>query len=123
MEHFKTQIRYRDWIGTAVADENAPYSVEAYLRSKGAIEDSEFLIAVTVNVIEKFTNVTAFVFRGPEVESVKEALTAAKGPIPVRRVLVQLTLEEFVDLFKSFDVMLTWHGFKIEGRPYTVIES
>jgi hypothetical protein len=123
MERFKAQIKYKDWRGTAAADETSPYTMETYLRSRGSIEDNEFLIAITVNVIGEFTNVTAFVFQRPELESVKEAVAAIKGPIPVRRVQFGLALEDFVRLFKSFEVVLTWQGFKLEGREYSVTES
>jgi hypothetical protein len=45
------------------------------------------------------------------------------GPIPVREIRLELTLEEFFALFKRFDVMLTWDGLELEGRPFDIVES
>jgi len=46
----------------------------------------------------------------------------AGEPVPVRVVDVPLTLEKFVALFKRFNVMLTWHGLKLEDREYSTEE-
>jgi hypothetical protein len=36
----------------------------------------------------------------------------------VRRVDVKLNAKEFLNLFKRFHVMLTWHGLELDGREY-----
>jgi hypothetical protein len=125
MEHFKASTQYGDWEGTASADEQ-PSSIRGYLKKNGLIGDHEFLLAATIYVGEHSFDepyIKAFIFeKGNQYESVKAALEAMKGPIPVRRVDVKLTVQEFFELFKRFDVVLTWHGLELEGREYIASE-
>ena len=121
MESFKASTQYGDWEGTASADEQ-PSSIHDYLKNNDLIGDHEFLLAVTLYVGEHSFDapyVKAFIFeKGDNYESVKAALDSIKGPIPVRRVDVKLTMGEFFELFKRFDVMLTWQRLELEGREY-----
>jgi hypothetical protein len=53
-------------------------------------------------------------------DDVPRLLAASQGgPIPVKRVEVELTLEEFMGLFKRFSVVLTKKGLDLDGRTYT----
>src|SRR6266851_1899817 len=123
MESFKASVQYGDWEGTAAADD-AHKDLREYLEGKKLINPNEFVIAASFSVDKGFTNVRVFAFQGGrDFESVKHALDATKGPIPVRDVNVKLTAEEFIGLFKRFDVILTWKGFELEGRNYSVIEN
>jgi len=125
MERFKASTQYGDWKGTVAADEQ-PSSIRDYLKKNKLIGDHEFLLAATLYVGENSFDapyIKAFVFeKGNDYQSVKAALEANKGPIPVRRVDVKLTMQEFFELFKRFDVMLTWHGLELEGREYSASE-
>jgi hypothetical protein len=121
MERFKASTQYGDWEGTAAADEQ-PSSIKKWLESKGLIKPSEFLVAVNLYVSEHEYNpplLRAFVFHGDNHESVKEALATTEGAIPVRSIEVKMTTEEFLELFKRFNVMLTWQGLELEGREYS----
>jgi hypothetical protein len=123
MESFKASVQYGDWEGTAAADD-AHTDLREYLEGKKLINPNEFLIAASFFVDEDYSNVRAFMFQGGrDFESVKDHLAAITGPIPVREVNVKLTPKEFIGLFKRFDVILTWKGFELEGREYSVIES
>jgi len=124
MESFKASVQYGDWEGTAAADDGHQRTLQTYLQEKGLINPEEFLVAASLYVSEVSTHVQAFVCpKAHDFESVKNALAAIAKPIPVREINVELTLEEFVGLFKRFKVMLTWHGLQLEGRGYSVIES
>jgi hypothetical protein len=129
METFKAGVQYGDWEGTAAADGANATSIEDYLESKGLIKEDEFLIAVKLWVGENHggklgsTFVRALLVKGQELESVRDALNAIAGEIPVRSVDVAVTLEEFVGLFKRFDVALTWSGLELGERKYRVIEE
>lgn len=126
MEHFKASTQYGDWEGTSAADEQ-PTSIRDYLKKNGLMKKNEFLLAVTLYVGEHAYDspfVRVFLFEeGGKYESVKDALVAIKGPIPVRSVELKLTTEEFLELFKRFDVMLTWQGLELEGRDFVATES
>lgn len=120
MESFKATTQYGDWEGTAAADD-AHESLHDYLEGKGLIKSDEFVLAVTFYSSEGFVLVRVFVFeRGGEFESVKGALSANTGPVWVREVTLELMPDEFLKLFKRFDVMLTWRGLGLQGREYSV---
>jgi len=124
MAYFEASTQYGDWEGTAAADDKLRSSLREWLADKGLIEPGDFLIAATLHVLEINPYVHAFVFQnGQDYESVKNALASIEGPIPVRDVRVELTIEEFLGLFKQFSVVLTWHGLQLEGREYMVAKS
>jgi hypothetical protein len=93
----------------------------------GLMKSHEFLLAATLYVSEHdyaSPFIRAFVFEnGNEYESVVNALAAINGPIPVRQIEVKMTTEEFLDLFKRFDVTLTWHGLELEGRDFSTQQT
>jgi len=123
MPDFKASTQYGDWKGTAAADEQYD-ALRKLVRDKELIKPGEFLIAVTLHVIERHSYIHALVFeKGDTFESVKKALEEIDGPIPVRDVRVELTTEEFLALFKQFSVVLTWHGLPLEDREYQTTES
>src|SRR5260370_896943 len=123
MESFKASVQYGDWEGTAAADD-AHADLREYLEGKKLINPNEFLIAASLWVDEDFADIEVFAFQGRnDFESVKAALAAIRGPIPVRKVNVKLTPKEFIGLFKRFAIVLTWKDLKLEGHEYSVVES
>jgi hypothetical protein len=124
MQTFKASVQYNDWKGTAAADGADSLAVHEYLETKGLIQPGEFLIATSLWVGEGSVFARAYLFNGPEdVEGMQKALAAITGSIPVREVALELKLDEFLGLFKRFDVMLTWHGLGLEGREYSVTDQ
>jgi hypothetical protein len=130
MDTFKAGVQYGDWEGTAAADGADATAVHNYLEEKGLIGKDEFLLAVNLGVGENHGGkigsifVRAFVFKGSNnFDTLKPVLDQMTGPIPVREIRLELTLEEFFGLFKRFDVMLTWDGLELEGRPFDIVES
>jgi hypothetical protein len=120
MEKFKASTQYGDWEGTASAD-NAHNSIHEYLLQQKLIEEGEFLVAVSLYSSENSIYIRVFVLPGKgDFKSAKEALDSTDGPVSVHEVNLKLKLEEFLELFKRFDVVLTWHGFELEGREYSV---
>jgi len=130
MSEFKARVQYMDWEGTAAADASDQLEIHEYLRNKGLLQDNEFLLAVNIFVGETHHNkieyvyVAAFIYEGQySYDKLKPILDQSTGPIPVRQVQLALTLEEFVGMFKRFDVMLTWHGLNLTDRTYDVTEE
>jgi hypothetical protein len=125
MESFKASTQYGDWQGASSADAVHTTTFHEYLEKNGLIKPHEFLVAVSLYTSEHdFAVVHAFLFKnGDSFESVKEAVDATDGPIPVRRISIKMTAEEFLNLFKRFDVMLTWHGLELNGREYDAEEE
>ena len=135
METFKASVQYGDWHGTAAADNLDPMgtSVHDYLEKKGLKKEGEFLLSVKLWVGENSGNkisnvfVHAYLLEGHQnYESAKKTLDEleARGePIPVREVELELTLEQFVAMFKRFAVTLTWRDLPLEGREYSATEK
>jgi len=118
MQFFKASTHYGDWEGTATADGNNEWSVEEYLTDKGLMNLGESVISVSLSVLENSVDVRAFLFRGKDSDSIKQALANISGPIPVREVPLEMTLEEFARLFKHFSVSMTYDSLQIHGRSY-----
>lgn len=124
---FKAGVQYGDWEGTAAADGAHMTSIDEYLESKGLLNNGEFVLAITLWVGENHGGqlgsvfVRAFIYEGTNShDTLKPILDQMTGPIPVREEKVEMTLEEFVGLFKRFDVMLTASGLDLEGREFQV---
>lgn len=131
MTTFKASVQYGDFSGTAAADNaDRDYGLWNYLEDKGLIKENEFLIATRLWVGENLSGkqgqvtVKAYVFdcSKPEHDNVKAAIDGMDDPIPVREVNVELTLEEFVCLFKRFSVTLTRPSLNIDNREYKLVE-
>jgi hypothetical protein len=121
MESFKASTQYGDWEGTAAADNSDRVGVHEYLGEKVLLYPNGFLLAVSFYAGESYMHVRAFALQGADkFESVQAVLSTISGPIPVREINIELTSEEFLNLFKRFHVMLTWHGLGLEGRDYSL---
>ena len=123
MQHFKASTQYGDWEGTAAADGNNEWSVEEYLDNKGLMNPNESVISVSLSVLEGSVYVRAFLFQGKDSDSIAQVLANISGPIPVREVPLEMTLEEFARLFKRFSINLTCGSLQIDGRAYQEQEN
>jgi hypothetical protein len=130
--YFKASVQYGDWEGTAAADDAdvGARSIERHLNEKKLLKPGEYLIATSLWVGENQNNkidyvfVRAFLFQSDGTfASVQRALRATDGPIPVRVVKISLSLEEFVCLFKRFNVMLTGKNLSLEDREFSETEE
>jgi len=129
MGTFKASVQYGDWKGTAAADDADFNALDKYLDEKGLKHADEFLIATSLWVGENHPgrlgsiSATAYLHRGHRsAESVKASISSSSGPVPVRRVQLELTIQEYIELFKRFDVMLTRRGLDLDGREHTYLD-
>jgi hypothetical protein len=124
MEKFKAYTHNGDWKGTASADEAHPESVHELLKKMGLIHKNEFLVSVSITHDEGSFRVSAFVLeRLGELGQVENYLNAQTDPIPVREVKFEMAAAEFLNLFKDFNVVLTWQDLKLEGRECSAKEQ
>lgn len=127
MSNFKASVQYGDWDGTAAADDADQISLSHYLEKNGLAEEKEFLVASSIFIGENHSGriggvyITAYLFTPPPNTTVDVALDAITGPIPVREIELEMTLEEFVGLFKRFKVFHTKRYLNLEGREYKAI--
>jgi hypothetical protein len=127
MSTFKASVQYGDWNGTSAADNADQNDLSHHLTVTGLMTDSETLIASSVWVGENHggklggVTVTAYLFSAPGGTTVDVALDAITGPIPVREVELDVTLEQFIGFFKRFKVYHTHPHLNLEGREYTIV--
>jgi len=127
MSKFKASVQYGDWNGTAAADDADQISLSHYLEMKGLAGDKEFLVASSIFIGENHGGkiggvyITAYLFTPPPNTTVDVALDAIEGPVPVREVELQITLEEYLGFFKRFKVFYTKRYLNLEGREYESI--
>jgi hypothetical protein len=123
---FRAGVQYNDWTGTAAADNDGDHDLHQLLKSKKLIDtDKEFLLGASLRVGENHGGkiqppyVSAIITPLDNAyDNLEAKLKATKGPIPARRVEIELTLEEFVGLFKRFAVVLTTRGLDLDDREY-----
>jgi hypothetical protein len=127
MSKFKASVQYGDWNGTAAADDADQISLSRYLETKGLVDEKEFLVASSIFIGENHGGklggvyISAYLFTPPPDTTVDVALDAITGPIPVREVELQITLEEYLGFFKRFKVFHTKRYLNLEGREYESI--
>jgi hypothetical protein len=122
---FRAAVQYGDWEGTASADNADQQDLRNLLINKKLIDgDQEFLIGATLWIGENHGGkvqapfLRAILVKGREFDRIKPQLEAQRDPIPVRSVDLELTLVEFLGLFKRFSVVLTNRGLGLTNREY-----
>jgi len=124
MPDFTATVTCGDWDGTAAADDLQPDSLSRYLQAERLIGERDFLIAVSLTIVDASMYLDAFVYlSGTDGVSIAAVIANTRGPIPVRKMKIPLTVDEFVKLFKRFSIMLTRSSVGLEGREYRVIEA
>jgi hypothetical protein len=133
MGRFKASVQYGDWEGTAKADDIDKTAIREYLKQKGLMKPSEFLLGLDFSQSGEPREggrlrppiVRCFFLedRAPDFGGVQRALSSIHGPIPVRVRDVKLTLGQFFRLFKRFSVVLTARDLALEDREYEEIET
>lgn len=127
MSNFKATAQYGDWKGTAAADDADGETLSDFLEKKGLKGPDQFVIASSLWVGENHrgklgtVSITAYLFDMPGHDTVRAALDAINGPIPVHIIDVDVSLEEYIVFFKRFSIMHTKSGFELDGREYSVI--
>ena len=125
--HFRAQTQYGDWSGSAQADEGDLTSIRDLLQEQGLVRDGEFLVGFTMFSGENLrgqpvepVSVRAYLIRAADHGEAVRYLESA-DPVRVRKVFVELTLEEFFGRFKRFSLALSWTSLNFHGRE--VIEA
>lgn len=124
MPWFKASTQYGDWTGSASADRADQMALVDLLREWGRLNAREFVVGAQLWVGENhngklgMTSVTAFAIDLEGHATVPEAIAAAGDGLTLRKIEVDVTLEQFVGLFKRFAVSLSAPEFRLEGREF-----
>lgn len=124
MNTLKASVQYGDWEGTAAADDSDGVKVRVLLEKSGAIKAHEFVVAIELFVGESHKGrvakpyIDALLFNKPTFDTVAAAIGSMPDPLPMRKVRVDISLDEFIGLYKRFSVTLSRRGLNLVGREY-----
>ena len=125
-ENFKASVQYGDWKGSAAADNADLGTLRDVIVSKGLMEEGrEFLVGCDMYVGEnrgeniRGPYIKAYVYEQGGHDNVAAQIASTTGPISLREVELDLTLEQFLMLFKRFNVKLSARGLGLENREFT----
>jgi len=116
-EIFTASAQYNDWKGTAAADNSFDKSINDILSDRKLKTGDEILVGVSLYTGENgFVSISAYLIDIGGYENAKVYLE--ENPIPaIKKVYVEnLTAEEFLSLFKRFNVAMSLKGLNLTGR-------
>ena len=128
METLSASVQYNDWKGTSAADNLDRGRLVDLLEERGLLNrDYEFLVAIDLFIGEnhggetKPPYISCLIYDKAKFQDVATAIQNEMGPLNLRSVDLDLTIEEFVGLFKRFNVVLTKRGLDLDGRDYNLV--
>jgi hypothetical protein len=122
-ETMKASVHHSDWDGTAAASDTDGVAVRKYLEDRKLLSDDEFIVAIKLSVGEKIDGqlaepfIQVLVLNTAGYESV-EAVIRENETIILRKIDLDLSVLQFIGLFKRFSVALTVPGLGLEERDY-----
>ncbi|MGN7825990.1 hypothetical protein ACTJJ8_04525 [Agrobacterium radiobacter] len=124
MQDFKASTQYGDWQGTAQADDGSQVYFQNFLREKGVIDENSYAVGIRFFNGETFDKpwIKAVVADGAGYDDVNAQITST-GTLRFKEVDINLTLQEFFELFKRFSIILTSRDLGLAEREYEVIEE
>ena len=129
MDTFQASAQYNDWKGDVAADNADKQGIEILMRERGLLSDNEFLVGVDLWLGEMHgsklerPSVYAYVIDADKYENAEKTLKETSGPLRVKKVDLDLSMEEFLLLFKRFSLAISWRGLDLMGRELDVIEN
>ncbi|PKN07605.1 MAG: hypothetical protein CVU73_12745 [Deltaproteobacteria bacterium HGW-Deltaproteobacteria-8] len=102
--------------------------MRVYLEKNELIHPDELLVGISMFSGEVHTStqdnpvyVHAYVVKATDFEEMKK-LVDSEMPLPVRRISIEMHLNEFFGLFKRFEICVSNNGL-IDGKEIEVLES
>lgn len=119
-EKFQANVQYDDFKGTAAADRHDNRDFFHYLEEKKLLKADELLIGIEMwsgEVHGPAQNepayVTALVSSGGRYENIHQEVISGE-PVHVRKIRIEMPLNEFFGLFKRFAISISSHD--LTGR-------
>ena len=125
MKKLTAEIANGEWHGTAAAMDLDTGDLERLLRTEGKMDrETETLVAIELYVGDDYggrmriPHVRGLLAEGRDSRHVQNTIRDNPDALPLRVQDVQVTMEEFVGLFRHLKVVLTRGDLKIDGRTY-----
>ena len=99
--------------------------IHTMLRNSGALSSGEFLMGVELWLGEMHggelerPSVKALIIDAEDYEAAERILNESEGMPPVKVIELDLSMEEFLLLFKRFAVSMSWQNLDLTGREYS----
>ncbi|HBY9591221.1 hypothetical protein ACYA6D_10640 [Klebsiella pneumoniae] len=94
-DHFKASAQYDDWKGSVAADGADQEDFSDFLRDKGLLKDGEIVKAISFYSGQRYLSVNAYI---------------TDDEYGLRKVRVDMTLDEFFKTFKRFSIRISRKG-------------
>jgi hypothetical protein len=124
-ENFHAGVQYNDLKGTAAADRHDTRDFDEYLKEKGLVRDGEMVVGIEMSSLEVHATtqdesvyVSAFVTT-QVYDSIKSVLDAGKT-LEVRKISLEMKLNEFFGLFKRFQISIS-NGGLLDGQDLSIL--
>ncbi len=122
--HFNAAAQYDDWRGECATDNADGKGIRDFMLEKGLIAKEETVVGLQFYAgTTKFVSINALVIDATDFDSAAQALATTPDPLPVRRIHVELSILEFVDMFKRFSIALSPRGLDLVGRELNVTNA
>lgn len=118
---FKAGAQYDDWTGTAAAD-NQELALYDLLEERGLKREGEAVVGVNFYSGEHFISISAYLVEATDAVSAKAYLDSTETPNLRKVDIDDISAEEFLGLFKRFNVVLGKKGLNLSGRDYNSID-
>lgn len=118
---FKAGAQYDDWTGTAAAD-NQELALYDLLEKRGLKREGEAVVGVNFYSGEHFISISAYLVEATDAVSAKAYLDSTETPNLRKVDIDDISAEEFLGLFKRFNVVLGKKGLNLSGRDYNSID-
>lgn len=104
---FIAGTRYEDAQGAAVVDWDSDNNLHKYLRNQNIDTDKYNLIGASIYIEEIDFHMSVYIQE-------KGAKKNSDGKLPIQKVYIETTLDEFIRMARSLNVMLFYKGIKMD---------
>lgn len=126
-DSFRATAQYNDFEGTFAGDAADHQDLTSILDANNLRDaPNEFVVGARLYIAENhhgkvrepWVQILLVQMKDATFDKIRAWLSEQHDPLPVRSVEVELTLEQFVGLFKRFSVVMTRKGLGLTDREY-----
>lgn len=128
-ERFKATVQYSDWEGTAAADSADEKTIHDFLKERKLMTDKQFVIGVEVSIGENHVGrvqppIINVIFVETDSFDDAQLLLGKDGTVNVMKIVLDdVSLEQFLGLFKRFSIAISRKGLNFIDREYNAVLS
>lgn len=120
-ETFAANTQYGDWKGTVAADTHDLGDIQQWLEEEGRLKEDDLVCGIGSYGVDENPFLSVLIFEGQNGRHLRHALMES-GPIPLKRLNLGLSIDDFLRKFKRLDVKLSTDGC-LNNRTITITKS